>query len=62
MDSHLRYAHEEWPTKFFDVDLTSDMLGSVKPYYRQVGRFHVHPVNEVIESIFPIGCDIDGEE
>ncbi|KAG8883443.1 hypothetical protein FRB97_006571 [Tulasnella sp. 331] len=37
IDPHLRYAHEEWPsTKFFDVDLTSDMLGSVKPYYRQV--------------------------
>lgn len=37
VDPHFRYAHEEWPsTKFFDVDLTSDMLGSVKPYYRQV--------------------------
>ncbi|KAG9030350.1 hypothetical protein FRB95_004005 [Tulasnella sp. JGI-2019a] len=37
IDPHFRYAHEEWPSqKFFDVDLTSDMLGSVKPYHRQV--------------------------
>lgn len=28
-------GHEEWPNRF-DVDLSSDMLGSVKPYGRQV--------------------------
>ncbi|EUC67412.1 sucrase/ferredoxin domain protein [Rhizoctonia solani AG-3 Rhs1AP] len=28
-------GHEEWPNRF-DVDLSSDMLGSVKPYARQV--------------------------
>ncbi|CAE6462348.1 unnamed protein product [Rhizoctonia solani] len=28
-------GHDEWPSRF-DVDLSSDMLGSVKPYGRQV--------------------------
>ncbi|QRV87900.1 altered inheritance of mitochondria protein 32 [Ceratobasidium sp. AG-Ba] len=28
-------GHEEWPNRF-DVDMSSDMLGSVKPYGRQV--------------------------
>lgn len=28
-------GHDEWPNRF-DVDLSSDMLGSVKPYGRQV--------------------------
>ncbi|KAG9045490.1 hypothetical protein FS837_006232 [Tulasnella sp. UAMH 9824] len=29
------YRHEEWPSQML-IDYTSDMLGSVKPYFRQV--------------------------
>lgn len=29
-------GHAEWPRKF-DIDRTGNMLGSVKPYGRQVG-------------------------
>ncbi|KAG8931988.1 hypothetical protein FRC02_001802 [Tulasnella sp. 418] len=35
-DSNLEFRHEGWGTKLFDVDLSSDMLGTVKPYRRQV--------------------------
>jgi hypothetical protein len=32
-------GHEEWPRRF-DIDLSSDMLGSVKPYGRQVSLYN----------------------
>ncbi|KAG8903387.1 kinesin-like protein Klp5 [Tulasnella sp. 403] len=28
------FHHEEWPTRYFDVDQLSDMLGRVRPYFR----------------------------
>jgi hypothetical protein len=31
------YHHEEWPR--MEIDTSSDMLGSVKPYYRQVSNW-----------------------
>ena len=50
--------HLEYPSRF-DVDYTSDMLGSCKPYSRQVSRHH-HCQLELLSNFIPnVGYYLD---
>lgn len=42
-------GHEEFPTRF-DVDMETQMLGSVKPYHRQVYRSFISIIVKVLPT------------
>jgi hypothetical protein len=51
-------GHEEYPKKF-DVDMETQMLGTVKPYRRQACSHKIHFVD--LSYRFCLGSDIDRE-